>query len=342
MVLELHAEPWLESRKTTNFYVPRDEEFSDTKAVAYGTNILYSIAQKLVPSLKENKGFSSPKDIEFLYDKCVEIIGSQNGRPTVLRRLLKDHVNSTKTIQQMETSRKADTESFSWDRDDEFCRQTLAGFNPYSIQLVTNKDWPIKSKLKEVYGPLESAITQEIVNQSIGSFMTLDEALVHKKLFMLDYHDLLLPYVSKVRALNGTTLYGSRTLMFLTSTGTLRPIAIELTRPPNNGKPQWKYVYTPHSDAWLWRLAKSHVLAHDSCHHQLVSHWWVPFLLHHNLKLTHASGSEPETNLLRTHCVTEPYIIATHRCLSKIVGAKSIKSRTLRYCDVYARYKELG
>ena len=28
-------------------------------------------------------------------------------------------------------------DTFSWLRDEEFCRQTLAGLNPYSIQLVT-------------------------------------------------------------------------------------------------------------------------------------------------------------------------------------------------------------
>jgi len=97
-----------------------------------------------------------------------------------------------------------------------------------------------------------------------------------KRLFIIDYHDAFLPYVNKVRELDGTTLYGSRTLFVLTSRGTLRPLAIELTRPPGNGKPQWKQVFTPNVDAtnsWLWRLAKAHVLAHDSGYHQLVSHW---------------------------------------------------------------------
>ena len=103
------------------------------------------------------------------------------------------------------------------------------------------------------------------------------QALKHKKLFILDYHDLLLPYVNKVRKIEGTTLYGSRTLFFLTDQGILRPLAIELTRPPTDDrKPQWKQVFTPSGDAtetWLWRLAKAHVLAHDSGYHQLISHW---------------------------------------------------------------------
>lgn len=97
-----------------------------------------------------------------------------------------------------------------------------------------------------------------------------------KKLFVLDYHDLFLPYVTKVRKLKGKTLYGSRTLFFLNPDNTLKPLAIELTRPPTDVKPHWKDVFKPCCDAtglWLWRIAKAHVLAHDSGYHQLVSHW---------------------------------------------------------------------
>ena len=104
------------------------------------------------------------------------------------------------------------------------------------------------------------------------------KALQQKKLFILDYNDLLLPYVEKVRQLEGTTLYGSRTLFFLSSEGTLRPLVIELTRPPMNGQPQWKQAFQPSwqsTEIWLWRLAIAHVLAHDSGYHQLVSHWYV-------------------------------------------------------------------
>lgn len=102
------------------------------------------------------------------------------------------------------------------------------------------------------------------------------QALKRKKMFILDYHDLYMPYVNKVREIEGTTLYGSRTLLFLTEDGTLRPVAIELTRPPVGDKPQWKQVFTPTWDAtgcWLWRLAKAHVCAHDAGYHQLVIHW---------------------------------------------------------------------
>ncbi|KAK9224480.1 hypothetical protein WN943_009514 [Citrus x changshan-huyou] len=47
------------------------------------------------------------------------------------------------------------------------------------------------------------------------------------------------------KEIEGSTLYGSRALFFLNPDGTLRPLAIELTRPPLDGKPQWKQVFTP-------------------------------------------------------------------------------------------------
>ncbi|KAJ9555700.1 hypothetical protein OSB04_010314 [Centaurea solstitialis] len=310
-----------ESRKTLPFYVPRDEEFSDTKIVTFGARKLSELLSDLSELYSTMMEFlpSFLKKASEVASKLYELVSAANGNagPTVLLRLINDVRSCTKTVVQMLTNRAEKKEPYSWHRDEEFCRQTLAGLNPYSIQLVTG--WPLMSTLDpEVYGPAESAITKEIVEQEIykqdnKGFMTLDEALEQKKMFMLDYHDLLLPYVNKVRELEGTTLYGSRTLMFLTSEGILRPIAIELTRPPNNGKPQWKHVYIPSSEdrdatnAWLWKLAKAHVIAHDSGYHQLVSHW------------------------LRTHCVTEPYIIATHRCLSKMHPIHRLLSPHFRY-----------
>ncbi|KAL2487967.1 Lipoxygenase 2 [Forsythia ovata] len=183
-------------------------------------------------------------------------------------------------------------------------------------------EWPLKSKLDpKVYGPAESAITKELIEQEIGGFTTLENVLEQNKLFILDYHDLFLPYVTKVREIKGTTLYGSRTLFYLMPSGTLKPLAIELTRPPIDGKPQWKEVFRPSweaSDLWLWRLAKAHVLAHDSGYHQLVSHW------------------------LRTHCCVEPYIIATNRHLSAMHPIHRLLHPHLRYTmEINALSREL-
>ncbi|XP_024985242.1 linoleate 13S-lipoxygenase 2-1, chloroplastic-like [Cynara cardunculus var. scolymus] len=307
-------DPLTETRTLLPFYIPADEDFSEIKTVTFGARTLYSVLHAVLPILDsaltdKEKGFPLFTSIDLLFNEGVNVPPPDNGLLSVLPRLIKGATDSTNTVIKFETPETIDRDTFSWFRDEEFCRQTLAGLNPISIQLVT--EWPLMSKLDpEVYGPAESGITKEIVEQEIKGFMTLEEALAQKRLFLLDYHDILLPYVNKTRELNGTTLYGSRTLMFLTPTGTLRPLAIELTRPPVDGKPQWKHVYTPCWDAtgaWLWKLAKAHVLAHDSGIHQLVSHW------------------------LRTHCCTEPYIIATNRNLSQMHPIRRLLLPHYRY-----------
>ncbi|GMP88272.1 hypothetical protein CsSME_00040317 [Camellia sinensis var. sinensis] len=295
------TDPMSESWCSGSIYVPRDEAFSDVKQLTFSGMPVYSVLHALIPSIENaivdiDLGFPYVTAIDSLFDEGVNLLPlSKNGLlKDLLPRLVKFVSDAEEGLLRFETPAMFERDKFSWLRDEEFSRQTLGGLNPCSIQLV--KEWPLKSKLDpKIYGPPESAITKELIERQIRGFMTLEEALQTKKLFMLDYHDLLLPYVNKVRESKGTALYGSRTLFFLTPDGTLRPLAIELTRPPVDGKPQWKQVFTPTGDAtgcWLWRLAKVHALAHDSGYHQLVSHW------------------------LRTHCVTEPYIIASNRQLS--------------------------
>ncbi|KAI6669504.1 hypothetical protein NL676_004389 [Syzygium grande] len=296
-------DPQSESR-SGSIYVPRDEQFSTIKNLTFSEKTVYSVVHALLPSLEtaiidSNLGFPYFTAIDELFNEGVNLppLQKQGFLKDAFPRLLKTVTDASQDVLRFETPETMNRDRFFWFSDEEFARQTLAGINPYAIQLVT--EWPLRSELDSgIYGPPESAITAEIIEREIKGFMTFNEAIEQKKLFMLDYHDLFLPYVNKVRQLKGTTLYGSRTLFFLTPDETLKPLAIELTRPPtDDGKPQWKQVFTPfcHSTSmWLWRLAKAHVLAHDSGHHQLVSHW------------------------LRTHCATEPYIIATNRQLSEM------------------------
>ncbi|CAJ1933281.1 unnamed protein product [Sphenostylis stenocarpa] len=291
----------LSEKKSNTVYVPRDECFSAVKQMTFQTKTLYSALHALVPALStmivdKNLGFPVFSSIDDLFDEGLSLPPQKEKGlfKTILPRIVRFVKDTEQEILRFHSPATMDKDRFFWLRDEEFGRQTLAGLNPCCIQLVT--EWPLKSKLDpKIYGPAESAITTEIIEREIKGFLPIEEAIKQKKLFILDYHDLLLPLVEDVRKLEGTTLYGSRTVFFLTHEGTLRPLAIELTRPPMDGKPQWKQVFTPswHSTAvWLWRLAKVHVLAHDSGYHQLVSHW------------------------LRTHCATEPYIIATNRQLS--------------------------
>lgn len=56
----------------------------------------------------------------------------------------------------------------------------------------------------------------------------------------------------------------------------MKPIAIELSLPGNNEGEEISRVFTPATegtDGALWQLAKAHVAANDSGHHQLISHW---------------------------------------------------------------------
>ncbi|KAF3777471.1 Linoleate 13S-lipoxygenase 2-1 [Nymphaea thermarum] len=282
-------------------YVPRDEAFSGVKGVTFSAKTLKSVLHTLVPNLlsvlkDDTIGFPFFTAIDTLFQEGLRMKkpgSSTSLLNSVVPRIVK--LMEGEELLQFEVPEMIDRDKFSWFRDEEFARQTLAGLNPLSVQLLT--EFPIVSTLDpKVYGPPESAITKELVEQQIRGVMTVEEkAIEQKKLFIVDYHDILLPYVNKVRELSGTTLYGSRALFFHNKLGTLEPVAIELTRPPSSTKPQWKQAFSPGFDAtnvWLWRLAKAHFLAHDSGYHQLVSHW------------------------LRTHCCTEPYIIAANRQLS--------------------------
>ncbi|KAI5600269.1 hypothetical protein BDE02_01G014900 [Populus trichocarpa] len=296
------SDPLTETR-SSSFYVPRDEEFSEVKMGTFSAKTLKSVLHALVPSLStaivdSELGFPFFSSIDALFNEGINLppLKKQGFWKDLLPNLFRAITDGTKDVLKFETPDTMERDRFFWFRDEEFARQTLSGLNPCCIKMVT--EWPLRSKLDpEIYGPQESAITAEMVEQEIKGFMTCGQAVKDQKLFILDYHDLFLPFVSKIRELKGTTLYGSRTLFFLTHEGTLRPLAIELTRPPMDGKPQWKQVFRPawHSTGvWLWRLAKAHVLAHESGYHQLISHW------------------------LRTHCCTEPYIIAANRQLSEM------------------------
>ncbi|KAG4917949.1 hypothetical protein JHK82_055406 [Glycine max] len=292
------ADP-LSEKKSSGFYVPRDEAFASIKqtqftssAVSLGLNAIFESVDTILTD--PNLGFFSFEDIDTLFKEGLHLPPLKANGLSLLQRVIPKLIkaaNDTQNILRFDAPETFKRDKFFWFSDVEFARETLAGVNPYSIQLV--KEWPLTSKLDpQIYGPQESTITREVIEPQIITYGTIEEALKEKKLFMLDYHDLFLPYVSKVRKIKGTTLYGSRTLFFLTDQGILKPLAIELTRPPMDGNPQWKQVFQPSCDStnlWLWRLAKAHVLAHDSGYHELISHWGMAVAdpnAPHGLKLT--------------------------------------------------------
>ncbi|CAN8302458.1 unnamed protein product [Cochlearia groenlandica] len=188
----------------------------------------------------------------------------------------------------------------AWQTDDEFAREMLAGLNPLVIQLL--EDFPPQSKLDEqLYGDQNSTITRNDIKGRLDG-LTVNEALEMKRLFILDHHDTLMPYLGRINT-TGTKTYATRTILFLKDDGTLTPLVIELSLPHPNGDKfgAVSEVYTPDEGTSrpsvndsMWQLAKAYVAANDSSYHQLISHW------------------------LHTHAAIEPILIATNRQLSVV------------------------
>ncbi|KAJ0093190.1 hypothetical protein Patl1_25390 [Pistacia atlantica] len=184
----------------------------------------------------------------------------------------------------------------AWRSDEEFGREMLAGVNPVIISRL--RGFPPASNLDpKVYGNQNSSITRDDIQGNMNG-LTVDEAIEKKKLFILDHHDALMPYLQKINSTT-TKTYASRTLLLLQDDGTLKPLAIELSLPHPQGDHHGAVnkVFTPAEhgiECTIWQLAKAYAAVNDSGYHQLVSHW------------------------LNTHAVIEPFVIATNRQLSVI------------------------
>ncbi|KAH7427497.1 hypothetical protein KP509_10G047000 [Ceratopteris richardii] len=300
------AESVLDMR--TSYYVPRDEAFQETKRMTFIGNTLKGMVHQLVPSLTNSikqagDEFQSFHEINNLYQNGLRLKRVET-EFNLLRELPINHIvqkieqtiNQASNILKYSQPSVISRDEFAWMRDEEFGRQTLAGANPVHIQRL--QEFPPKSCLdEEMYGCRVSAMREKHLLGSLEG-LTLDEAMEKGRLFILDYHDAYLPFINKVNALDGRKMYASRTILFYTNAGTLLPIAIELSLPPTSkrGSPK-RLVLTPPQDSishWKWQLAKAHVMSNDAVYHQLVNHW------------------------LRSHAAVEPYIIATHRNLSKM------------------------
>ncbi|RRT63572.1 hypothetical protein B296_00035401 [Ensete ventricosum] len=124
------------------------------------------------------------------------------------------------------------------------------------------------------------------------------ELTLENKLFILDHHDALMPYLRRINS-GSNKIYASRTLLLLKDDGTLKPLVIELSLPHPDGDQHGAVnrVFTPAEqgvEGSVWQLAKAYACVNDSGYHQLVSHW------------------------LNTHAVIEPFVIATNRQLSVV------------------------
>ncbi|KAL3343919.1 hypothetical protein AABB24_027443 [Solanum stoloniferum] len=309
---DISAESRVEKPNPT--YVPRDEQFEESKMNTFSTSRLKAVLHNLIPSLmasisSNNHDFKGFSDIDSLYSKGLLLkLGLQD---EVLKKLpLPKVVSSIKEgdLLKYDTPKILSKDKFAWLRDDEFARQAIAGVNPVSIEKL--QVFPPVSKLEpEIYGPQVSALKEEHILGHLNG-MTVQEALDANRLFILDHHDVYLPFLDRINALDGRKAYATRTIFFLSDVGTLKPIAIELSLPQTGPSSRSKRVVTPPVCAtgnWTWQIAKAHVCANDAGVHQLVNHW------------------------LRTHACLEPFILAAHRQLSAMHPIYKLLDPHMRY-----------
>lgn len=110
----------------------------------------------------------------------------------------------------------------------------------------------------------------------------------------MDYYDAFMPYLRKINELDSAKAYATRTFLFLKDDGTLKPLAIELSKPhqcvyvlphPPHMRPSpFLHYYFPSQvvlpadkgdDGTIWLLAKAYVVVNDTNYHQLISHWYI-------------------------------------------------------------------
>ncbi|XVF06077.1 hypothetical protein REPUB_Repub06bG0017300 [Reevesia pubescens] len=268
-------------------YVPKDEKFSHVKlsdVLAYG---LQALPQNIFPLFEAYCG-NPPKE----FTSFDEVLSLYGGAFTNI--ILDDRLKQLLFDYPMPQVIRDDKDA--WRTDAEFGREMLAGVNPVVIRRL--EEFPPTSKLDpKIYGNQDSLVRKEHIECNIHGY-TVEQALMDNKLFILDHHDSLMPYLRRINSTT-TKTYSSRTLLFLTDDGTLKPLAIELSYPHPEADIYGcvSKVYTPAEDGVegsIWQLAKAYVAVNDSGYHQLISHW------------------------LNTHAAIEPFVIATNRQLSVV------------------------
>ncbi|ONK55907.1 uncharacterized protein A4U43_C10F2180 [Asparagus officinalis] len=289
-----------------DIYVPRDERFGHLKLSDFLGNAIKVLAEALVPALnalfdKTPLEFDTFQDVLNLYERgivlpdCPELDEIKDGFPL---ELIKDLLPSSgEHLFRLPTPDIIEEDKLAWRTDEEFGREMLAGDNPVIISRL--QVFPPTSKLDpEMYGDQRSSITASHIEKNLEG-LTVDQALSTHRLFILDHHDTLMPYLNRINSDTSSKIYATRTLLFLKDDDTLKPLAIELSLPNPKGEHLGAInkVFTPANDGIdgsIWHLAKAYAAVNDSGVHQLISHW------------------------LHTHAVIEPFVIATNRQLSAL------------------------
>ncbi|CAH2053028.1 unnamed protein product [Thlaspi arvense] len=288
-----------------NIYVPRDERFSHVKFSDFLAYALKSVTQVLVPEIaslcdKTINEFDSFEDVFHLYDGSIKLANGHTIaklRDIIPWEMFRELVrNDGERFLKFPLPDVLKESRSAWRTDEEFAREMLAGLNPVVISRL--QEFPPKSNLDSAkYGNQHSSIRKEYIEPHMNG-LSVQEALEQNKLYILDHHDALMPYLTRINSTN-TKTYATRTLLLLQEDGTLKPLAIELSLPHAQGESQGSVskIFTPAVkgvEGSVWQLAKAYAAVNDSGYHQLISHW------------------------LQTHAVIEPFIIASNRQLSVV------------------------
>lgn len=300
------SDPNTESRLpllSLDFYVPSDERFDQVKLSDFLADALKSVGQVLLPEIaslfdRTPKEFDTFQDVLNLYEGGNSLPSGANLKEIrdcipweILKELLRSDGERFLKLPMPDVI-KADKSA--WRTDEEFAREMVAGANPVVIRCL--QEFPPASKLDPLeYGNQTSSITREQIEKNMNG-LTVDQAIKNKKLFILDHHDAVMPYLTRINS-TSTKTYATRTLLLLQEDGTLKPLAIELSLPHKEGEPPGaaSQVFAPAEhgvEGSVWQLAKAYAAVNDSGYHQLNSHW------------------------LNTHAVIEPFVIASNRQLS--------------------------
>ncbi|KAF5184636.1 Lipoxygenase [Thalictrum thalictroides] len=299
------TDPTTESRLpllSLDIYVPRDERFSHVKMSDFLAFGLKSIVQVLVREIKEF-GNNTPNEFDTFQDELNLYEGVIKWPKDLLDKLsdvvplemLKALLRTEgEPIAKFPMPQVIQEDKFAWRTDEEFAREMLAGMNPVVIRLL--QEFPATSKLDpKQYGIQNSSITKEHIEKNLDG-LTVDQALKNNKLFILDHHDTVMPYLNRINSTT-TKAYATRTILLLKDDGTLKPLAIELSLPHPDGEQcgTVSKIYTPAEhgiEGSIWQLAKAYVVVNDQGVHELINHW------------------------LNAHASIEPFVIATNRQLS--------------------------
>ncbi|PIN14950.1 Linoleate 9S-lipoxygenase [Handroanthus impetiginosus] len=301
------SDPNTESRlplyQSLNIYVPKDERFSQMKMSDFVAYALKSIFQFLAPEFealfdKTPSEFDSFEDVLQLYEGGIKASNTsllEKIRERIPYEMIKELLRSDgEKAFKFPLPQVIKEDKTAWRTDEEFAREMLAGINP--VVICRLQEFPPASKLDpELYGNQSSTISEQHIINSLDG-LTIREAIQNNKLYILDHHDSLMPYLRRINT-TAIKIYATRTILFLKKDGTLKPLAIELSLPHPEGDHLGAVsrVCTPAEDGVegsIWQLAKAYVAVNDSGYHQLICHW------------------------LNTHAAIEPFIIATHRQLS--------------------------